>query len=168
MDSSNYWKFGIPLWWHLRLRRVMDSCENFRICLLSRWIFLSFMFVLRGFQKVLFIFFCFFKSTSGYADWIALVDIHVYYICKFDLCMNLILHNTPLRDHMIPLCLLMLLLKDVHSCFWVRLLAREGINAEQLARDLKSFELKVSISLDHICNVYLLFRIYDTEMLLYG
>lgn len=25
-----------------------------------------------------------------------------------------------------------------------RLLAREGINAEQLARDLKSFELKVS------------------------
>lgn len=29
-----------------------------------------------------------------------------------------------------------------------RLLAREGINAEQLARDLKSFELKVIFSLD--------------------
>jgi len=31
-------------------------------------------------------------------------------------------------------------------CRWTfcRLLAREGINAEQLARDLKSFELKVT------------------------
>lgn len=30
-------------------------------------------------------------------------------------------------------------------CCVLRLLAREGINAEQLTRDLKSFELKVSI-----------------------
>jgi nuclear pore complex protein Nup93 len=31
----------------------------------------------------------------------------------------------------------------VQSLSATRLLAREGINAEQLARDLKSFELKV-------------------------
>ena len=33
---------------------------------------------------------------------------------------------------------------NVFVCFAYRLLAREGLNAEQLARDLKSFELKVN------------------------
>ena len=33
---------------------------------------------------------------------------------------------------------------NVLVCFAYRLLAREGLNAEQLARDLKSFELKVN------------------------
>jgi hypothetical protein len=37
--------------------------------------------------------------------------------------------------------------------FLCRLLAREGINAEQLTRDLKSFELKVIVSL-HTGKVY--------------
>jgi hypothetical protein len=32
--------------------------------------------------------------------------------------------------------------------YMFRLLAREGINAEQLARDLKSFELKVPLNIN--------------------
>lgn len=37
---------------------------------------------------------------------------------------------------------------------FVRLLAREGINAEQLARDLKSFELKVINPYAFICLLF--------------
>lgn len=37
-----------------------------------------------------------------------------------------------------------------------RLLAREGINAEQLARDLKSFELKVTFFLFYISSELIL------------